>query len=250
MNKYLLLALLAATHPARADDGSFSLGAGFDFSSGKYGGDTSTNILYVPVVARYETDSLTLKLTVPYIRVTSLGNVVRGMGVISRTAATRTTTQSGLGDVVATAAYGVYDASSLMLDVAANVKFGTASASKGLGTGENDYSAQLDAYYTVSATTLFATAGHKIVGAPEGIAVNNINYGTLGVSQKLNEKHTAGIMLDVAQSPTELAPGTRELTAFFTNKLGSDRKLQTSVMKGYSDASPDWGVNLMLTNYF
>lgn len=250
MNKYLLLALLAAAHPALADDSRFSLGGGFDYSSGKYGGTTSTDILYIPVIAKYETESLTLKLTVPYIRVTSLGNVIRGMGAVSRSTSTRTTTQSGLGDVIATAAYVVYDASSLLLDVAGNVKFGTASANKGLGTGENDYSAQLDAYYTVETTTLFATAGHKIVGAPEGITVNNINYGTLGIRQKLNEKHAVGLMLDAAQSPTELAPGTRELTAFFSNKISNERKLQASVMKGLSDASPDWGVSLMLTSYF
>ncbi|HEY6094225.1 MAG TPA: hypothetical protein VIU93_04655 [Gallionellaceae bacterium] len=250
MKKYLLLALVAAAYPAFAEDSRFSLGAGFDYSTGKYGGTTSTDILYIPVVAKYETDTLTLKLTVPYISVTSLGNVVRGMGVISRSTSTRTTTQSGLGDIIATAAYVVYDASGLLLDVAGNIKFGTASASKGLGTGQNDYSAQLDAFYTVDATTLFATAGHKIVGVPEGIAVNNINYGTLGVRQKLDNRHAVGLMLDAAQSPTELAPGTRELTAFITSQLSSDRKLQAGVMKGYSDASPDWGVNLMLTSYF
>lgn len=248
-NHFLALLLCASTGNAIAA-GEFSLTTGVDYSSGKYGGDTSTDILYIPVTAKYTADRLILKLTVPYIRVTSLGNVVRGMGAISRSTSTKTTTQSGLGDVTATAAYVVYDAPSLMLDVAGNVKFGTASASKGLGTGENDYSAQIDAFYTVNVTTLFATAGHKIVGAPEGITVNNINYGTLGVSQKLNEEHAAGIMLDAAQSPTDLAPGTRLLTAFFNSQLSGEQKLQASVMKGLSDASPDWGVSLMLTSYF
>jgi len=61
-----------------------------------------------------------------------------------------------------------------MLDVAGNIKFGTADANKNLGTGENDYSAQLDGYYTFSKTTLFATAGYKVIGAPAGITVNNM----------------------------------------------------------------------------
>ncbi len=83
-----------------------------------------------------------------------------------------------------------------MLDVVGNIKFGTADANKNLGTGENDYSAQLDGYYTFSKTTLFATAGYKVLGAPTGVSLNNIAYGTLGISQKNRDKTSAGLMLD------------------------------------------------------
>lgn len=243
------LALLAASAPVFAQD-DFSLATGFDYSTGKYGGSTSTDTLYIPVVAKYATDTVTLKLTIPYIRVTSLGNVVRGMGNIRQTTSTKTTTQAGLGDVIATAAYTFFDSSSLLLDVAGNVKFGTASASKGLGTGENDYSAQLDAFYSVGSNTIFATLGHKIIGAPEGVAVNNVNYGTLGLSHRIDPQYSAGVMLDAAQSATELTPGTRELSVFLTNKISPDYKLQTYAMKGLSDASADWGVGMLLTGYF
>ena len=78
------------------------MSTGFDYSTGKYGTATSTNILYIPVIAKYETDSLTLKLTVPYIRVTGTGNVVRGIGSFGNAiTGTTSTTQSGLGDVTA-----------------------------------------------------------------------------------------------------------------------------------------------------
>lgn len=248
--RFITLAMLVAASSAWADS-TFSLGTGFDYSSGKYGGTTSTNILYVPVVSKYETDNLTLKLTVPYIRVTSVGNVVRGFGMMGNsTSSSKTSTQSGLGDVIATAAYTVYDSSSLLFDVAANIKFGTASAQKGLGTGENDYSAQVDGYYSINSTTLFATLGHKIVGEPVGVVVNNVNYASAGISQKLDSTHNAGVMLDVAQSPTESNPATRELTLFMSDKLRKNLKLQANLMKGLSDASADYGFGVMLTGTF
>lgn len=251
MNKYIFtLALLAASPMAWAADSSFSLGTGFDYSTGDYGGNTDTNILYIPVTGKYQADKLTLRLTVPYISVTSAGTVIRGMGMVRTSTTSKTQTQSGLGDIVASAGYTFYDAGSLAFDVVGKVKFGTASASKGLGTGENDYSAQIDGFYFAGDSTIFATLGHKIVGEPAGIVVNDINYASIGLSQKLDDTYSAGVMLDVAQRITALTPGTRELTLFVSNKMSDDLKWQANLLKGLSDASPDYGFGLMVTGTF
>ena len=191
----------------------------------------------------------------PYVRVTGTGNVVvRGSGMFnmpgkSKTS-TQTTTQSGLGDVVATAGYIFFENDELMLDVAGNIKFGTADANKSLGTGENDYSAQIDGFYTIISTTLFATGGYKLIGAPAGITVNNITYGTLGISQKMGDQISAGLMLDTAQSSNDLSPATRELTVFVANKVSKTFKVQANLMRGYSDSSPEYGGGVMLTGWF
>lgn len=254
MSKYLFFLALLLAAPAAWADSSFSLGSGFDYSTGKYGGDTTTNILYIPLTGTYQNDQLTLKLTVPYIRVTGTGTVVQGMGRIGRAgsgvASTRTTTQSGLGDVIAAAAYNIYGSTALAVDVAGKVKFGTASANQGLGTGENDYAAQADAYYALDDTTLLASLGYKIVGAPAGGVVNNIAYAALGISHKLDYAHSAGVMLDVAQAATELAPGTRELSVFMTGKVRPDLSWRASLLKGLSDASADYGIACMLTGTY
>lgn len=249
-NKIISLVLAFISAPAWAEVTN-SLTTGVDYSSGKYGGTTSTNILYVPVTGKMQFDYLYLKLTVPYISITSSGDVVvRGMGKVNTTTSTKTTTQSGLGDVIAAAGYTVYENKALMLDLVGKVKFGTADASKNLGTGENDYSAQVDGFYTLNKTTLFATAGYKVVGAPAGVTVNNVAYGTLGVSQKIDDKTSAGAMLDVAQASTTLSAGTSELSVFISNKLNNTMKIQASLLKGLTDASPDFGGNLMLTGTF
>ncbi len=168
--------MLVITVPAVAEE-QFSLGTGFDFSSGKYGGSTTTEILYIPVTGKYESDNLTLKLTVPYISVTGTGYVVPGVGPLSMSngttmgmgnpvTSTKSTSNSGLGDVTASVGYNVYDGDTISFDLFGNVKFGTADVNKGLGTGKNDYSAQLDGYYSLNSATLFATAGYKIMGRP------------------------------------------------------------------------------------
>lgn len=248
--RIMALALFAIASPAWAEV-TGSLTTGFDYSTGKYGGTSSTNILYIPVTGKIEFDNLFFKLTVPYISVTSSGTaVIKGIGTIKTTTGTKTTTQSGLGDVIASAGYILVENDSFLLDVVGNIKFGTADANKNLGTGENDYSAQLDGYYTVHKTTLFATAGYKVLGAPAGITLNNIAYGTLGFSQKTGDKTSAGLMLDAAQSSNEFYPGTRELTVFIANKISSTSKVQAYLLKGFSDSSPEYGGGLMLTGSF
>ncbi len=245
LTRIIPLALLAISAPALAES-STSLTTGFDYSTGKYGGSTSTNILYVPVTGKMQFDTFFLKLTVPYISVSSAGDVVRGIGKV-KTTTTKTTTQSGLGDVVASAGYTVLESNELMLDLVGKIKFGTADASKNLGTGENDYSAQMDAYHTLQKTTLFATAGYKVIGAPVGLSVNNIAFGTLGFSRKTSEKISVGALLDAAQASSDLSPGTREVSVFVSNKINATLRAQAYLLKGFSDSSPDLGGGIMLT---
>jgi hypothetical protein len=248
--KIMALAILAIVTPAWAEV-TGSLTTGVDYTTGEYGGTTSTDVLYIPVTGKIEFDTLFFKLTVPYISVTSDGTaVIKGMGRIRTTTSTKTTTQSGLGDIIASAGYIFFENKNWLLDIAGNIKFGTADANKNLGTGENDYSAQIDGFYTVNKTTPFATVGYKIVGAPAGVDVNNIVYTTVGVSQKYTDKTRFGAMLDAAQSSSELSPGTRELSVFTSHTVSNTLKTQVSLMKGLSDSSPDFGGSLMLTGLF
>lgn len=224
-----------------------TLTAGVDYSTGKYGGTSSTEIMYVPVTGKIQSDIGYLKLTIPYISISSEGSVVRGIGKFKTSTSNKIITQSGLGDIIATAGYTFFENDALLFDLVGNIKFGTADAAKSLGTGENDYSAQIDGFYTLDKTTTFATAGYKIIGAPPAVNVNNIAYGTLGFSQKHTDKISFGAMIDAAQSSSSLSAGTRELSVFVSQKLGKTLKAQVSLMKGFSDSSPDFGGGLMMT---
>jgi hypothetical protein len=75
---FAALTLTCSTFSLAAD--GFSLSAGADYTTGKYGGTTSTDIWYVPFVGRYDSGPFIFKLTVPYLRITGPGNVV-GPGI-------------------------------------------------------------------------------------------------------------------------------------------------------------------------
>lgn len=109
-----------------AADEQISLSTGFDYSSGDYGGSTSTDILQVPVIGKYVTGPWTYKLTVPYIEVTGPGNVVPGAGRANQVKGKNgsavpsgTSTKSGLGDITGAVTYNLFggSASELALDL-------------------------------------------------------------------------------------------------------------------------------------
>ncbi len=76
----MIIAVSFALHDPAAADG-FSFSAGMDFTQGKYGGTTTTDIWYVPFTARYRTGRTSVRVTVPYLNITGPGNVL-GPGLV------------------------------------------------------------------------------------------------------------------------------------------------------------------------
>ena len=236
-------------------EGAFSLTSGVDYSSGKYGQSQSTDITYIPLIAKYETDSTTFKLTVPWVKIRGPGDVVGGNAPIVLGKSNRpVTTESGLGDIVFAATQTIAqfgETNPLLLDLTGKVKFATASSSKGLGTGENDYTIMLDAYKPINKTvTLFCDLGYKVLGDPSGLNLNNVWFTSAGLSYKINASSSAGFMADIRQATLNSADPLRELPLFASHKFNDQYKLQSYLTHGYSDASTDWGGGIMLGRTF
>ncbi|MCK7581957.1 MAG: hypothetical protein MZV65_44290 [Chromatiales bacterium] len=117
---------------------------GVDYSEGEYNTGSSDNWTWVvPVIVKYETGPVTLKLNVPYVRTKGVNREVG----IAQVAASET--QSGLGDTVGSVFYSLLDPSKAVvgLDLGLKVKFVTADKDDDLiTTGNMDYSLQADAY--------------------------------------------------------------------------------------------------------
>lgn len=259
------LALGLCVAPAYADDaGHATVSAGFDYSSGSYGTPFSTDIWDVPFTAGYQVDRWSVKLTVPWVSVSGASNVIPGIGrVLNLNPHARghglglgigvggttppTVTEgsaSGLGDVVAQATYGLVrdDAAQFGLDLTGKVKFGTASASKGLGTGQNDYGANLDAYKGFGAWNVFGGAGYMKYGSSQYITLHNGWNANLGTGYKLDDADDVGAYFYFRQKISDSGYAQRELTGYWNHRFGSAWRLQTYVLGGFSDGSPDWGV--------
>ncbi|MEO8343023.1 MAG: hypothetical protein ABI536_04305 [Gallionella sp.] len=250
-----LFASFATTiHLAHAEEGGkFSLETGMDYNTGKYGGTQSTDILYVPVIGKYQGKSWTLKLTVPYLRITGPANVINIMNGVSVTGGANTPlTRSGLGDVILGATHNAYTsgASGVMINLTGKVKFGTASSAKGLGTGKNDYALQADLYKTTGSLTNFGTFGYKIYGSPIGYTLNNVFYGSLGVSYKFKPETNGGLVLALGQKTMATGSTHIEMLFFVNHKLDKNWKAQGYMLKGFTNGVPDLGAGASIVYLF
>src|SRR2546426_3127687 len=113
--KSIALGLLAFAQGAlAADAGEFSLGVGFNYSSGEYGTSTTTEILSIPIIARYDHGPWIFKLTIPYLSISGGTSVVPGIGRVSssnpkrRGGGGREATATGLGGIGASATYTTF----------------------------------------------------------------------------------------------------------------------------------------------
>jgi hypothetical protein len=257
--KSIALALLAFAQGAlAADAGELSLGVGFNYSSGDYGTATTTEIVSIPIIARYDRGPWIFKLTVPYLRVSGGTSVVPGVGRVTSTNPRRRgggageATAAGLGDIVASATYNSFYNSAMKfgVDVTGRVKFGTADRDQGLGTGANDYGAQVDAYKTYDRVTYFGGIGYTELGSSPYIQLNSVFNATAGASYRLDERNSAGLSVDTRERASPSGSPQRELTAFWTQKIDRTWKAQAYVLKGFSDGSPDWGVGVSVAHAF
>lgn len=233
--------------------GDLTFSTGLDYSTGKYGSTSSTDIFYLPLTLKYEWGSSTLKTTLPYLRITS-GDAPR-------------VTQEGVGDWMFSYGYSLFEQprNGFLVDLIGKFKLATADEAKGLGTGENDYAAQIDLYYLAGALSPFMTVGYRVPGNPAGQNLRNVWYGTLGLGYKISPSNSAGIMWDLRQASRTAGGGpvtvdadghiisgenSSELTLYWVHKFSPDLKLQIYAAKGFSDASSDRGMGLMVSKMY
>lgn len=233
---------LAIVLPSHADNG-LSFSTGIDYSTGKYGDTESTDTLFMPFGIKYETDDWTFRATIPYVESTGPSSV-SGSGADRITLNNGQSTrrkEAGLGDIVLTGSWSALQQGPWLVELAAKVKLATADETKGLGTGENDFSVQTEVYRTLASHTLFGTLGYKKMGDPDGIDLKDPFYGSLGWSFRATQSSALGLSYDYRQKVQESGSPIREVTGFVTHKLDPQWKLQGYLVSGFSNASPDIG---------
>ncbi len=252
-----VLFVLGAQAAIAADSGTLSLSVGADYSSGDYGTGVNTNIFSIPVTGQYDTGRWLFKLTVPYLRVSG-GTAIPGIGSVPNTNPNARgrggadATASGLGDIVAAAVYNTYydRASGTGIDLTGKIKFGTADADKGLGTGEHDFSALVDAYQTYGRYTWFGGVGYTVFGSSSFISLDDAFSLALGASYRIDDSRSVGLRLDARDAVSSTAAEQREVTFFWIRKLDKIWKTRAYVLKGFADGSPDWGIGASIAYAF
>ena len=235
---------------AAEDDIQWSLSTGLDYTSGDYGGSGDIEDTYIPVTGRLETGRVGYRITVPHLSVRApAGTVITDPGGDPVPGAGAMRTESGLGDVVAgVTLYDVIriDDVGVIVDLTGKVKLGTADDDKGLGTGETDYSLQVDLFRLIDELTVLASAGYKVRGEPSGIDLENAFFGSIGGVYRFTSQIRAGLIFDFRESAFSSGDSLRELTGFVSRRVGEHWRVQVHLLTGFSDASPDWGGGLMV----
>ncbi len=278
-------ALAAAAGPALAGENSTRLSVAYYLSSGDYGLSTNTDTEYVPISLDYYRGPWSFNLTVPYVRISGFGTVTMGpsgpiqvshtpgggmfgvygagfspMGNSGATTTTTTTTtttltkvtESGLGDITAAVGYSFLPAAAdgLLIEVNGRVKFPTADENKGLGTGEFDYSAQVDLSKPFGALTPFVTAGYTITGDSDRINYNNVFYSSIGASYSLTDAVSVKASYDYRQKATDDADNAEEASVSLSWLMNDTWSATVSGSTGFTNASPDWSGGLEVAMSF
>lgn len=229
-----------------ADAGTFRAGAGVDYTSGEYGGTETISQVYVPVSVAYRAARWGVRLTVPYVSVDGPGTIIDSGGEFI---AGPDKSRSGLGDVILGATlYDVVrdDEAGVYVDIGVKAKFGTASATDGLGTGENDFSIQASVLKNLDRLALFGTFGYKLRGDPQGVDLRNVGFATIGGDYRVASGTRIGLMYDYRPSALSGGDALQEATAYISFSSGRRTSIQPYFVAGFSDSSPDWGAGLSI----
>ncbi len=260
----------------------FSFGTGYEYTTGKYGGMDSVEETSIPISAKYETNRFVFKMGVPYLRVRAIGQVLiddsnvictdrsgsnrgpgggsgsgSGGGGVEDGCITQTTTtvvtepvvQSGLGDLTTSLTYQFpqSDEKGMFVDVTGKASFGTGDKDKGLSTGRNSYTFSAELSQSFGDTTLFGGAGYKFRQKPEGSSLRNTASAVLGANLRATDTTSVELIYDFRQASRTGSANSSEVTATLYSKLAKDIKLNMYALKGFTDASPDWGGGLGLS---
>lgn len=245
--------LVALQNTVLADDSTyprFTISGATEYTTGTYGGDDKIEDIYVPLSGTLELRRSSFRLTVPYLSVKAPeGTIIIGPGGEPLPGTGDLKTNSGIGDVIASAT--VYDVvysrrMDFAIDLTGRVKFGTADAEKGLGTGETDYSVRADFLKFWDQFTLIGSLGYKYRGDTADTDFNNVMTASAGGTYKFTPKLRGGLFLDYRESAIDGSESIRELSAFLSHRASENWRLQAYVMTGFSDSSLDWGCGIQI----
>jgi len=227
----------------------FSFSTGATYITGDYGGTEQTDVYYVPFTFKYKYDKLNFKLTLPYLEKTGPKFVIQDVGQFGQQVTTEITTESGLGDITAAIRYDFYfnQQYKFLMDVEGKVNIGTASESKGLGTGKTDYSFRLGLYKVFDYITPYARIGFKVYGSP---LLNDVFFASTGISYKLNSSISAGVDFSLREKVSDTGTEKLQLTAFSSQKFSKNWGIQEYIIKGFSRSTADWGGGISISYKF
>ena len=254
---------LAATENNAAAD-KFSLSLGFEFASGDYGTDQTTDSYRIPLTIDYTpTPRLGFELVIPYLHqsngaTVSLGGMRfsmrnsgsgsgsgMGMGSGSSTSSS-SASQSGLGDITLTTGYALVTETTETPQVRALVyaKFPTADEDKGLGTGAFDIGGGFSLAKDFGHWSTYAEALYILPGSSSSYDPNNYWSYQASADYHLTRQLSYGFGLTGATAAFDGSKDALEAQLKVDYWTSRHQSFGGYLAKGLSDGSADYGVGV------
>lgn len=152
--------------------------------------------------------------------------------------------ESGLSDTIISLGYDLNNQFSVKL----KQKVATGDANKGLSTGKDDVSVQLDYFTNLNnQISLFTTLGYKNVGKVEELNMQDSLYASVGTRHIFNNKTRIGVSLDYKESIFKNLENQLGIAAFVSKPLSSTYSL--TGFAGY-DLTKTKSIGVSLTTQF
>lgn len=255
------LVLLGAVPVLAQDEPRVSLSTSVNYSVGDYGTGTDTTIVYIPFTLGVRPfDRFWLNLTVPFLYQHGQNVVITGGGVASRKGQkgklaqpTTSSSEEGLGDVLLKASLVLVEERDFIPEITPylKIKFPTADADRGLGTGEFDETVGVDvSKRLVDGLFGYLSLAYTFIGSPAGSDLRDAFGWSVGAAYAVSQPFSVFAFLDGA---TAIAPGQEnplELGVGAEFKLPGALKLTGAISRGLSKGSEDWGVSAGLAVRF
>jgi len=265
MKKILIIFITTLFTVSYAADSLTTLSIEGTYSEGDFGTDYKTKAYYVPVVATYREGQFSTSVTVPYIKLDSEGSVTWTDGGfvpvspskpsdVGSTAAitkpfdpfaensttTVTPTQtSGLGDILLNVGYTFLPSNKVLLKTSGIMKVATADENKGLGTGEHDYSLQVDLMSSYDQIYYGASAGYTVTGDSDIYTYNDVVYSSLVAGYNIKYGLHSGVSYYYRQALFDSVDDTHSLSPYISYKVLDTLKVELRYAHGLSDSTAD-----------
>lgn len=252
-SRLLFPVLLAAGSAAGADTpvttapaSSWTVGTGADYSRGDYGFTADTEVFSVPLNFGYESGPWRFNASVPWLTIRGPAAITGSGGAARPTAAS----ESGLGDLYAGASYAFGQVGPVNLGFTGRLKLPTADETRGLGTGETDFYGQLDLSRTFGACTPFASVGWRVLGDSAAYQLQDGLYGSVGAHFRASPTTVWTVAGDWGRRIIAGGDPTMDVLVMFNRDIAPSWRFTAYALKGFTDASPDFGGGLALSRRF
>lgn len=225
---------------------------GVEYQEGDYFTGESVEIVTVQNAARLRTGRTTLSASLPWHRIEAPGNVVGGGGPLglpifvdpSRPAGRDV--REGIGDLRLGVGHSLPSVGGVELTLSGQVKLPTASARRGIGTGETDVALGAEVARRFGPVTPYAAIGYTLPGDPERFELQNSLSARGGVALQLGRGLRGNLSYSYAESLRPLAADEQQISTGLNAALSRRLSLGIYGNAGLSDGAPDVGAGLSL----